>query len=77
MTTLYGKRRDKILILLQCPFYQDLRIRYLYSFNEPNNQSFKIIMSNDESSCIHNLSIFLYHSFKRRNNNLITHADAM
>ena len=49
----------EIHILLQCPVYQDLRIRYLYPFNEPNNQSFKGIMSNDESSCIHNLSIFL------------------
>ena len=68
---------DEIHILLQCPVYQDLRIRYLYPFNEPNNQSFLRIMSNDESSYIHNLSLFRYHAFKRRNNNLITFPDTM
>ena len=68
---------DENNILLQCHVYQDLRIRYLYPFNEPNNQSFIRIMSNDESSYIQNLSLFLYHAFKRRNNNLITLSDTM
>ena len=63
---------DEIHILLQCPVYQDLRIRYLYPFNEPDNQFFIRIMSNDNSSYLQNLSLFLYHAFERRNNNLIT-----
>ena len=68
---------DDIHILLQCPVYQNLSIKYLYPFNEPNNQSFIRIMSNDELSYIQNLSLFLYHAFKRRNNNLITLSDTM
>ena len=67
----------EIHILLQYPVYQDLRIRYVYPFNEPNNQSFIKIMSNDESLYIQNLSLFLYHAFKRRNNDLITLSDTM
>ena len=70
-------KEDEIHILLQCLVYQDLRIRYLYPFNEPNNQSFMRIMSNDESSYIENLSLFLYYTFKRRDNDLITLSDTM
>ena len=68
---------DEIHILLQCPVYQYLRIRYLYPFNEPNNQAFIRMMSNDGSSYLQNLSLFLHHAFKRRNNNLITPSDTM
>ena len=52
-------------------------LHHLYPFNEPNNQSFIRIMSNDESSYIQNLGFFLYHAFKRRNYNLITLSDTM
>ena len=76
MPTLYGKRRGLNSYFVTVP-NQDLRIRYLYPFNEPNNQSFIRIMSNDESSSIHNLSLFFYHAFKRRNNYLIMLPDTM
>ena len=71
------KEEDEIHILLQRHVYQDLRISYLYPFNEPNNQSFIRIILNDESPYIQNLSLFLYHAFKRRNKNLNTISDIM
>ena len=68
---------DDIHILLQCPVYQDLRIIYLYPFNDPNNQSFIRIMSNDESPYIQNLSLFFYHTFERQNKKLNTLSDSI
>ena len=65
---------DEIHILLQCPVYLNSRVRYLHSFNDPNNQSFKRILSNDESQ--QNLSLF-YHASKRQNDNLNTLSDTM
>ena len=59
---------DEYHFLLICPYYKDIREKYLpikYILN-PNLHKFNILMSNTNATIIRQLSLFLYYAFEKR-----------
>ena len=52
--------------LLECPVYEDLRQRFLRRFMAVGVNNYAFLMGSEDFEVLHNVSLYLYHSFKRR-----------
>ena len=58
---------DDIHLLLHCPAYHDLRVKYLSPFHSPPNEiSFNSMLQMEDSNMITGSSLYIYHSIQRR-----------
>ena len=59
---------------MSCYKFKDLRLKYLPSkyVNNPNLQTFSILMSSAKTAVIQSLSLYLYHAFMFRQTSLDT-----
>ena len=65
------EEEDEIHVLLQCPVYEDLRVRYLGDERNPSNvNTFVKLLSTNNESTLKCVSSLLYSVMKRRNDNL-------
>ena len=60
---------DEFHFVLECQLYQDLRNEYVkkYFWNRPNIPKFIELLQSENKKTIKNLSIYIYKSFKKRN----------
>ena len=65
---------DEFHFLLECPFYIDLRKRYLhkYYWRRPNMPKFIELLSTEHVKTLKNLSVFIDKAFKLRKNAALT-----
>ena len=51
-----------------CPFYKDLRVKYLPSYwvNNVRLETFYELMSTENETCIVNLAMYIYNDLKER-----------
>ena len=60
---------DEFHFVLECQLYQDLRNEYIkkYFWNRPNIPKFIELLQSENKKTIKNLSVYIYKSFKKRN----------
>ena len=52
--------------LLECPAYEDLRSKYIRFLIAPMPLNYTSVLNSDDVELVRNVSIFLFHAFKRR-----------
>jgi len=67
------EEEEDIHVLLQCPVYADLRVKFLtFTYDPPNMATFVSLMSSADDHVIKATSRYLYHALRRRENALST-----
>ena len=61
---------DEFHFCLICPFYNDLRVKYLpkYFYNIPSMEKFYFLLSSENASVIRNLSKYIFFAMNKRSN---------
>ena len=61
------EKEDDIHLILHCPVYHDLRLKYLAPFDSPPNvNTFQLLLRSVDESLINSLCTYSNQAFKRR-----------
>ena len=65
-----GKVENEFQFLLECPFYENLRNRYLHQYRNGYQNTFTMLLSSTNDVVINTLACYVYFAFKVRNQQL-------
>ena len=65
-----GKVENEFHFLLECPFYENLRNKYLHQYRNGNQNTFTMLLSSTNDVVINKLACYVHFAFKMRNQQL-------
>ena len=65
-----GKVENEFHFLLECPFYESLRVKYLHQYRNGNQNTFIMLLSSTNDDILNKLASYVHFAFKVRNKQL-------